>query len=75
MYIQPPIVFPGSNEERDALLAAVQAACGCIRTSTGAQICGAHRLLLNERVLKHLIFYRRWHIAHGATIATNDGHA
>ena len=62
MGTQPPAVFPGTTEERDALLAAVQAACTCRRTQTGrTQVCCAHRLLLDEQVLKYLIFYRRWH--------------
>ena len=61
MGVQPPIIFPGTSAERDALLAAVQAACACRRTQAGrTQVCGAHMLLLNERVLKYLIFYRRW---------------
>ncbi len=60
MRVQPPAVFPGTNEERDALLAAVQAACACTRTLAGTHVCDAHLLLLNEQALKYLIFYRRW---------------
>jgi hypothetical protein len=59
--VQPPAVFPGTTEERDALLAAVQAVCVCTRTLTGTRVCGAHLLLLNQQALKYLIFYRRWH--------------
>jgi hypothetical protein len=61
MGVHPPAAFPGTTEERDALLAAVHAACACRRTMDGrTQVCGAHMLLLDERVLKYLIFYRRW---------------
>ena len=61
MGVQPPAVFPGTTAERDALLAAVHAACGCRRNQAGrTTVCGAHRMLLDERVLKYLIFYRRW---------------
>src|SRR5207245_5376685 len=64
MAVQPPAVFPGTTEERDALLMAVAAACACRRTEDGRTlVCGGHRMLLNDRVLKHLIFYRRWHAA------------
>ena len=59
--------FPGTPQERDALLAAVDRACGCAAKSTtrGERRvpCGAHALLLNEGLLKALIFYRRWHAA------------
>ena len=62
MRAQWPTVFPGTTEERDALLVAVNAACACRRVENGRpQLCGAHLLLLNEQVLKYLIFYRRWH--------------
>jgi hypothetical protein len=58
----PPTVFPGTREERDALLAALQTVCSCQRGKDGkTQVCGAHTLLLDERTLKHLIFYRRCH--------------
>src|SRR5439155_12008378 len=60
MRVQPPALFPGTTEERDALVAAIQAACGCTRTLAGTHVCGAHLLLLNEQALKYLIFYRRW---------------
>jgi hypothetical protein len=53
-------MFPGTLEERDALLAAVAAACTCVRTPDGrTRVCGAHRMLLDQRVLKFIIFYRR----------------
>ena len=56
-------VFPGTVEERDALLAAVRAACTCPEPLDVAwrQVCGAHALLMNQQILKRLIFYRRWH--------------
>ena len=59
---EPPnpgaFAFPGTDEERDALLEIVAGACACDAPS-GAGRCGAHRLLLDERALKHLLFYRR----------------
>jgi hypothetical protein len=59
--------FPGTHQERDALLGAVDRACGCAAGGTGRghgrAVCGAHALLLNEALLKALIFYRRWHAA------------
>jgi hypothetical protein len=57
-----PMVFPGTAEERDALLAAVRAACTCPEQAEVAagRVCGAHALLLNQQILKRLIFYRRW---------------
>jgi hypothetical protein len=56
----PPTVFPGTAEERDALLAALRQACTCQRNRERTMlVCGAHALLLDERAVKHLIFYRR----------------
>jgi hypothetical protein len=55
-----PAVFPGTTEERDALLAAIHSGCTCTRATSGTLACGVHRLLLNSRALKYLIFYRRW---------------
>ena len=59
--------FPGTQQERDALLTAVRNACGCRPAAQTEQerppVCGAHALLLNEALLKALIFYRRWHAA------------
>jgi hypothetical protein len=59
--------FPGTTEERDALLLAVGHACGCPSAATDTPrsggVCGAHTLLLNEPRLKALIFYRRWQAA------------
>ena len=64
MGLDPPTIFPGTTEERDALLAAVQAACSCTQQQDGrTQVCGAHALLLDQRGLKHLIFFRRLHRA------------
>jgi aerobic-type carbon monoxide dehydrogenase small subunit (CoxS/CutS family) len=56
----PPQVFPGSTEERDALLAALRANCTCTRGKAGNGLCGAHALLLDKRAVTHLLFYRRW---------------
>src|SRR5712692_5067324 len=56
----PPSVFPGTAEERDALLAALRIDCTCRRNPDQTTVvCGAHALLLDERAVKHLIFYRR----------------
>jgi hypothetical protein len=58
-----PSVFPGTTEERDALLSALEGMCACRRGPDGeALVCGPHSLLLNERTVKHLIFYRRWRL-------------
>lgn len=54
-------VFPGSSEERDSLLAAVRSGCTCGPARDGRTvICGSHALLLDERTVKYLIFYRRY---------------
>ena len=57
--------FPGSDEERLALVAAVRRNCAC--RAEGARIapdpCSTHELLRLESTLKHLVFYRRWHRA------------
>jgi hypothetical protein len=54
-----PSVFPGTAEERDAFL---RMDCTCRRGKDGhTVVCGTHALLLDERVVKHLIFYRRCH--------------
>jgi hypothetical protein len=53
----PPNVFPGNADERDAFL---RMECTCRREKDGRMVvCGAHALLLDERAVKHLIFYRR----------------
>jgi hypothetical protein len=53
----PPSVFPGNVEERDAFL---RLDCTCRRGKDGRTVvCGTHALLLDERALKHLIFFRR----------------
>ena len=62
----PPSIFPGTTEERDALLAAVRKDCSCLHRRDGTtMLCGAHQLLCDERAVKHLIFYRRCHAALG----------
>jgi len=52
MGVEPSALFTGTTEERDALLVAVQAACACGAHNGRSQVCDAHLLLLNERVLK-----------------------
>jgi hypothetical protein len=57
--------FPGSDEERLALAAAVRRNCAC-RTEAARVLpdpCATHDLLRLESTLKHLVFYRRWHRA------------
>lgn len=55
------LLFPGSDRERAALLAAVNHYCACDREAAVVHgPCAAHALLLDEARLKHLIFYRRW---------------
>lgn len=58
-------VWPGTDAERDALVAALQHNCSCtvivgtIGNGTAPKTCEAHRMLADERVLKHLLFVRR----------------
>ena len=59
----PPQVFPGSREERDALLAALRANCTCKREKAGNGLCGAHAMLLDKRAVMHLLFLRRFRAA------------
>jgi hypothetical protein len=57
------IAFPGSDEERQDLVAAVRRNCAC-RTEDTAVVpdpCPPHDLLRLETTLKRLVFYRRWH--------------
>ena len=54
-------VFPGTESERTALLVAVERYCACEREEAVVRgNCVAHSLLLNDVLLKRLIFYRRW---------------
>ncbi len=59
--------FPGTRQERDALLAAIRHACTCDKTAgdKGPEHgrCGAHGLLRDEIALRQLVFYRRWQLA------------
>ena len=65
-------VFPGSAEECDLLLAAVRSGCTCAPEREGPTvICGSHALLLDERTVKYLIFYRRYR----ATLWASEGSA
>jgi hypothetical protein len=56
------IVFPGTDRERDDLLAAIARNCACQPASgtTHPDPCGPHDLLLLEPTLKRLVFYRRF---------------
>jgi hypothetical protein len=55
-------VIEATNDERDALLSALDHNCACeigpfnVRLST----CEAHALLLDEQALLRLLFYRRY---------------
>lgn len=54
-------VFPGTDAERNALLLAIGRYCGCERDEAALRVrCAPHSLLLDDSVLKRLIFYRRW---------------
>ncbi len=55
--------FPGSDEERRDLVAAVRrnCACGAEGSNVVPDPCPPHDLLRIEATLKRLVFYRRWH--------------
>jgi hypothetical protein len=55
-------VFPGSDDERRDLVAAVRRNCACETEgrSVAPDPCPPHDLLRLESTLKHLVFYRRW---------------
>ena len=60
--------FPGSEEERLDLLAAVRRNCLCraVHVEAGSvavieEPCPPHDLLGQEITLKHLVFHRRWY--------------
>jgi hypothetical protein len=57
------ITFPGSDEERLDLVAAVRRHCACRMedTSVAPDPCPPHDLLRMESTLKRLVFYRRWY--------------
>jgi hypothetical protein len=59
------VAFPGSDEERLDLVAAVRRNCYCHgeHTSVVPDPCPPHDLLQLESTLKRLVFYRRWHRA------------
>jgi hypothetical protein len=50
--------WQGTNEERQILLDAILHYCDC-DIARLAYVCPPHSLLLDERVLMHLIFVRR----------------
>jgi hypothetical protein len=56
--------FPGSDQERLDLLAAVRRNCGCKGVPGSISVieesCGAHALLADSSMLKQLVFQRRW---------------
>ena len=60
--------FPGSDEERSDMVAAVRRYCACLPVDTEpgsvkviTEPCPPHDLLGQEDTLKRLVFYRRWH--------------
>jgi hypothetical protein len=60
--------FPGSDEERLDMLAAVRRNCICRAIDVGPgsvavieDPCPSHDLLGQEGMLKHLVFHRRWY--------------
>lgn len=55
------MIFPGTDHERDDLLAAVSRNCACEgHPGPHPEPCGPHDLLLLEPTLKRLVFYRRF---------------
>jgi hypothetical protein len=63
-------VFPGSDEERMDMVAAVRRHCACRDVLSGGRsvtviddVCPPHDLLGHESTLKRLVFYRRWYRA------------
>ncbi|HEY3060340.1 MAG TPA: hypothetical protein VGL99_15375 [Chloroflexota bacterium] len=55
-------VFHGTEQETSYLLRAIERNCNCRRALTGqlAEMCGAHRMLLDDqRALNGLLFARR----------------
>jgi hypothetical protein len=57
------VEFPGSDEERRDLVAAVRRHCACHgeHTTVLPDPCAPHDLLQLETTVKRLVFYRRWH--------------
>jgi hypothetical protein len=52
--------FQGSDEERMALLVALQHNCSCAQEEAGAvRCCPAHAMLHDQHVLDRLVFARR----------------
>lgn len=58
--------FPGSDQERMDMVAAVRRHCACSPPgpAAAAEACAPHNLLAQDATLKRLVFYRRWHRAH-----------
>jgi hypothetical protein len=56
-------VWGGTEPERDALLRALASNCACTTASDGTRTstCASHGLLLDQRMLDHLLFVRRLH--------------
>ncbi len=56
--------FPGNDQERLDLLAAVRRNCACANGPGSISVikdgCGAHALLSDSSLLKQLVFQRRW---------------
>ena len=62
--------FPGSDQERSDMVAAVRRHCACspLEADPGSvavvpEACAPHDLLAQEAALRRLVFYRRWHRA------------
>jgi hypothetical protein len=56
-------IWGGTEPERDALLRALASNCSCIMGTDGTRTstCASHGLLLDQRLLDHLLFARRLH--------------
>jgi len=56
-----PPVFHGSPDEAMSLLVACEHNCACVYDLLGMKTstCAAHQMLLDQRMVNHLIFARR----------------
>jgi hypothetical protein len=68
-------VFPGSDQERSDMIAAVRRHCACLpgdiepgSVTVITDPCSPHDLLGQDDTLKRLVFYRRWHRARGRAV-------
>jgi hypothetical protein len=67
--------FPGNDQERSDMMAAVRRYCACLpediepgSVTVITEPCPPHDLLGHDDTLKRLVFYRRWHRARGRAV-------